>query len=167
MEEKEHQERRGVASAGAVVALALGGMFALGAVLSPDDDIAAAQPGLTATSASVAAPRFTSPSPDAAASTAAVATTSTAYRAAVRDGIADPDANDIARYSRLLADGVEACGEPESQVLREVEAAQTMLAHKGIRQSRATILGQLQGMGEFGVDCLTLLAVYVTGMGGT
>ncbi len=165
MEEKR-EEGRGVAAAGAVVALALGGMFALGAVLSPDDDATAARSEPAATSASMAAPRFTYPSPDVVATTAAVATTSTAYRAAVGDGIADPDASDIARYSRLLADGAEACGEPESRVLREVEAAQVMLAQKGIRQSRATILGQLRGTGEFGVDCLTLLAVYVTGLSG-
>ncbi|MEX5707857.1 hypothetical protein AB1484_05960 [Parafrankia sp. FMc6] len=160
MDEKR-QERLGVASAGAVVALALGGVFVLGAVLSPDDDAAPvrSEPSRVASAEAYGARASGAATWSAPTFTPAM---STARQAAIADGIAEPTASDISRYSALLAGGVEACNEPAAQVLREVEAAQRLLLATGISESRATILGQLRGMGEFDMDCLTILATYVT-----
>lgn len=133
---------------GIVVALGLIAFFTFVA-LSDDDDDAAERP----VSRVASTPTWSAP---------AEPVRSTAFRAAVADGITSPTSGDVARYAGLLAGGVEACGEPEEQVLREVEAAQRMLLATGISESRAEILRQLRGTGEFGMDCLTTLAIYVS-----
>lgn len=75
-------------------------------------------------------------------------------------------ASSASAYASPLAEAAAMCGESQSQVARKVAAAQVQLELKGVQQSQLKILRELASVKDSTFDCLTVLAVYVVGLGG-